>query len=196
MEEEKFSPDESLKLIQSMIDKTKDAVAGDSFYFLLWGWLVFAASVSQYILKVVLQSPHHYYVWSLMFLGAILSAIYGYRKGKGRKVKTYVEELLQYIWVSIFLTYILFGVIFAKTGWENCYTFFISLYAIGSYVSGRALNFKPLVWGAIGAWVAAFISVFVNSDTKILLTTAAIVMSYIIPGHLLSMKYNNQFKSI
>jgi len=196
MEQEKFSPGESLRLIQSMIDKTKDAVAGDSFYFLLWGWLVFAASISQYILKVVLQSPHHYYVWSLMFLGALLSGIYGYRKGKGRKVRTYVEELLQYIWVSILLTYILFGVIFAKTGWDNCYTFFISLYAIGSYVSGRALNFKPLVWGAAGAWVTAFISVFVDSDTKILLTTAAIVMSYIIPGHLLSIRHNNQLKSI
>jgi hypothetical protein len=196
MEDEKFSPGESLKLIQSMIDKTKDTVAGDSFYFLLWGWLVFAASMAQYVLKVILRSPYHYYVWSLMILGAFISGIYGYRQGKNRKVRTYVEELLQYIWVSIFLTYLLFGLIFTKTGWENCYTFFISLYAIGSYVTGRAIKFPPLVWGAAGAWLTALASIWVDTDTKILLTTLAILVSYIIPGHLLNLKHNKQPKTI
>jgi hypothetical protein len=37
MEERKFSPEQSLALIQSMIDKAKNTAADDSFYFLLWG---------------------------------------------------------------------------------------------------------------------------------------------------------------
>jgi len=42
--EENFSPEESLQFIQTMIDKAKDSVADKSFYFLLWGWLVFIAA--------------------------------------------------------------------------------------------------------------------------------------------------------
>src|SRR5882724_8412128 len=102
MEEESLSPQDSLQLIQSMIDKAKDTVADDSFYFLLWGWLVFAASIIQYILKVIVQTPYHYLAWTLMFAGIIGSALYGAKQDKKRKVKTYVEEVLDYLWLGIF----------------------------------------------------------------------------------------------
>ncbi len=195
MEDEKFSPGESLKLIQSMIDKAKDTVADDSFYFLLWGWLVFAASVSQYILKVIFHSPHHYYVWLLMIVGFVLSIYYGFKGHRTRKVKTYVEELMSYLWISISFTYILFAFIFSSTGWDNCSPFFMSLYAIGTYITGRALKFSPLVWGSVGSWILAAASTFVAPDTKILLGAVAIAISYIVPGHLLRMKYKSHPKT-
>ena len=49
MQEESFSPEESLQVIQTMIEKTKSKVVDNSFYFLLWGWLVFIASIGQFI---------------------------------------------------------------------------------------------------------------------------------------------------
>jgi hypothetical protein len=45
--EKELSPQESIELIQTMINKTKGVVADDSFYFLLWGWLVFACCLGQ-----------------------------------------------------------------------------------------------------------------------------------------------------
>lgn len=189
MEEEKFSAEESLQLIQSMIDKTKNTVADDSFYFLLWGWLVFAACFIQFVLKVIVKSPYHYTAWLLMFVGIIFSIIHGRNENKNRKVKTYVEELLNYLWISIFFSYILFGFIFARYGWENCYAFYMGLYAIGSFVTGRTLKFSPLVWGGIGSWFLAIASTFASYDTNILLSAAAILVSYIIPGYLLKNKY-------
>ena len=187
--EEELSPESSLRLIHQMIDKAKNTVADDSFYFLLWGWLVFVASISQYVLKVVFQSPYHYTVWGLMIVGIIVSVIHGFMMNKKRTVKTYVEELLDYLWISIFLSYILFGFIFARTGWQNCYPFYMMLYAMGSFVSGRALKFSPLVWGAIVSWILAMISTFTSYDTNILLCGLAVLASNIIPGYLLKNKY-------
>jgi hypothetical protein len=189
MQEQPLSPESSLQIIQNMIDKAKNSVADDSFYFLLWGWLVFIASIGQFVLKVIVKSPYHYVVWSLMIVGVIASAIYGYRESRNAKVKTYVNELLDYLWIGIFLSYILFGFIFARTGWENCYPFYMSLYAIGSYVSGRALKFPPLVWGGLASWLLAIISTFTPYDLNILLCGLAVLFSNIIPGYLLKNKY-------
>jgi hypothetical protein len=191
MQDESLSPQDSLVLIQSMIDKAKNTVAHDSFYFLLWGWLVFIASITQYILKVVVQTPYHYIAWSLMFVGIIVSAIYGARQNKKRKVSTYIGELLNYLWTSIFVCFILLGFIFARLGWQDCYSFYILMYSIGTFVSGRALKFPPLVWGAVGCWILAIISTFTGFDMNILLGSLAILVSYIIPGHLLRSKYRH-----
>ena len=54
MTEEKFSPQESLRLIQSMIDKTKQDISDNSIYFLVWGWITFVACAGQFVLKAYL----------------------------------------------------------------------------------------------------------------------------------------------
>jgi hypothetical protein len=189
MEEEKYSPQDSLRLIQSMIDKAKNTVADDSFYFLLWGWLVFAASVVQYVMKVIMHSPYHYLAWCLMFVGFVVSTWYGYTQHRQKKVKTYIEDLLDYLWISLLITYVLISFIFARTGWENCSPIYILLYSLGNFVTGRVLKFSPLVWGAVVCWALAVISTFTDFDTKILLGALAVLCSNIIPGFLLKKKY-------
>jgi hypothetical protein len=192
MQEEAFSPEQSIRLIQSMIDKTKNTVADDSYYFLLWGWLVLIACMSQYILKVIVRTPYHPMVWYLMFLGIIFSIIHGFKQNRERKVKTYVEEMLDHLWISIFFSFVMFGFIFARMGWQNCYSFYMLLYAVGSFVTGRTLKFPPLVWGAVGSWLLALLSTFTSFDLNMLLCGAAIIVSYIIPGYLLRNKYRKQ----
>lgn len=189
MKEEQFSPEDSLQLIQSMIDKAKNTVADNSFYFLLWGWLVFIASLVQFVMKVILHSPYHYLAWCLMFVGLVASTWYGYNEHRQKRVRTYVGELLNYLWIGILMSYVLIGFIFARTGWENCSPFYMLLYALGNFVSGRALKFAPLVWGAIACWVLAVIATFTSFNTNILLGALAILCSNIIPGFLLKKKF-------
>jgi hypothetical protein len=192
MEEENFSPEKSLLVIQSMIDKTKASVADNSFYFLLWGWLVFLASIGQYVLKVIFDSPWHPVVWSINIIGIVVSAYHGIKEGKKRRVKNYIDESLDYLWIAIVIAYFLFGFAFARIGWQNCYTFYMLLYGIGSFVTGRLLKFSPLVWGAMASWALSLVSTFMSFDINILLCAAAILVSYIIPGYLLRKKYKEQ----
>lgn len=189
MQDEHFSPQESLLIIQTMIDKAKNTVADNSFYFLLWGWLVFAASLLQFILKVIIQFPYHYAAWSLMLVGGVVSVFHSVKENRNKKVKTYIEEVLNYLWIGIVISYILLVIIFSRTGWHNSFPFYMMMYAIGSYVTGRALKFSPLVWGAMGSWILAIVSTFTSYDVNILLGALAILVSYIIPGYLLRNKY-------
>ena len=61
--EENFNPQQSLELIESMINRAKDKFAEDGFSYLLWGWVVFACSIAEFMLLHFFQYPYHYMVW-------------------------------------------------------------------------------------------------------------------------------------
>jgi len=191
-----MEPQESLLLIQSMIDRAKNSVVDKSFYFLLWGWLVFIGCILQFTLKVIVQTDLHPVAWNIMYIGFIVSFWYGRRERKRKIVKTYVDETLQNTWITVGISQTLVVFIFLRRGgWENCYTIFILLYSIGCFITGRTLKFPPLVWGAIICWGLAILSTFTTYDTNILICAAAILVSYIIPGYLLRSQYRKTIKS-
>jgi hypothetical protein len=193
--ETELSPEESLKVIQSMINKTKDAVADDSFYFLLWGWLVFGCCVGQYVLKIFLHYPNHSVVWFLMPVGGVVSWIYGAQQSKTQKVKSFVNESLEYLWLALAISFIVLVIINVGSGaWQTAFTYYILLYAIGTFVSGSLIRFKPLVYGGLINFALAAASVRFSFDNQLLIGALAILISYIIPGHLLRMRYQKQKK--
>lgn len=194
MPTEYLSPQQSIDLIQSMISKTKNAAADSSVFFLLWGWVVFIACILQYVLKNVVHYHYHYYAWFIILIGLVGSMYLGYKKSKTAKVKTYISESVEQLWISIGITYFALAFIFIKIGYENAFTFYILLYGIGCFVTGRLIKFSPLVWGGIGAWLLAVLSAYLDYDSNILVTAASILISYIIPGYLLRNKYQKQQK--
>lgn len=189
MQQENFSPQQSIDLIQSMILKTKNTVADSSVFFLLWGWVVFIACLLQYFLKNIVHYQYHYYAWLMIIIGIAGSVYLGSQQDKKTKVKTYIDESIDHLWMSIGITYLALGLIFAKIGYENAFTFYILLYGIGCFVTGRLIKFTPLVWGGIGAWLLAILSAYLDYNSNILITAVSILISYIIPGYLLRMKY-------
>lgn len=62
---------------------------------------------------------------------------------------------------------------------------FILLYGLGTFVSGRLLQFKPLVVGGIINWIPVCAAVFFSFDYQMLFAAAAISSSYLLPGYLL-----------
>ncbi len=193
--EPEFSPEESLKIIANMISKSKGSVADNSFYFLLWGWLVLVCCIGQYILKVFLSNPNHSMVWLLMPVGGIISGIYGSRQAKQLKSKTFVTEAIQILWMALGITFFVLIIInFAGFSWNYAFTYYILVYAIGTFVTGKLLQFKPLIIGGLINFVLSAISIRFSFNDQLLLGALAILISYIIPGHLLRAKYQNQKK--
>jgi hypothetical protein len=193
-EEKKLSPEESLSLISSMINKTKDVVADNSFYFLFWGWLVFICCLTSFVLKIYFQYPNHYMVWFLMPVGGLLSAMYSTRQAKTKRARSFVDESLDYLWIALAIAFLLMVLIniIGKNGWETAFTYYILLYGIGTFVTGKLLKFKPLVVGSLINFALAVVSVKFDADYKLLIGSLAILTSYIIPGHLLRMRYKKQ----
>ena len=189
MAEEKFSPEQSLQFIQSMISKTKQDMSDNSIYFLVWGWLTFIACTGQFILKHIFQYEKHYVVWTVIIIGILFSIYQGRKEDRKIKVKTYIGDSIKHLWAGMAISFFVLGMILTRLGWDTViFPFFIMLYGLGTFVSGSIIRFKPLIIGGILAWGLAIGATWVNYDYQMLFGAAAILVSYIIPAYMLRNK--------
>src|SRR5438094_756723 len=106
--DEEFSPQESLKLIRSMIESTKHSISDKSHFFLLWGYATFIGSVLQYYLLAILKSPYHPIAWLITPFAIMLHVIFIFRDKKRERVKTFISEATGYVWFIIMCSYLIF----------------------------------------------------------------------------------------
>jgi len=185
-----FSPQESLQLITSMIETTKSSISDSSHFFLLWGWATMIGCLVQYYLLAIVHYEHHYYAWFVTPIAVILHVIFIYKYEKRERVKTFISEGNSYVWIIIGLSFMALFAVFTKIGWQYSFPFYIMLYGIGTFISGSLIKFKPMKIGGLACLVLVAITPFLDYTFQILLAAFAILISYIIPGHLL----RNQFR--
>lgn len=191
-----LSPRESLRLITEMIETTKNSISDSSHYFLLWGWAVVIGCVTQYYLMAVANYSRHYYAWLVTPVAIVLHFIFVYRDSKRDRVKTFINEANAYLWTSVGLSFFVLGFVFSKIGWQYCFPFYILLYAVGTFVSGSLIKFRPLVIGGLICFALVVIAVYQPYDHQILIAAFAIIISYVIPGHMLRYQYKKQKTSL
>ncbi len=84
-----FSPEDGLKTIYAMISSTRNTIGENYLFYLLWGYLVGLACISEYILMKVVHYEQHYMVWPvLMGLGMVLSGVLTLRRQKRSTYKS------------------------------------------------------------------------------------------------------------
>ena len=193
MTEEKISPQESFRLIQSMIDKTRQSLTNNSFYFLLWGWLVFTAALLHFSLMKFTDFAYPYIVWNLMWVGAVASIIKGIKMGKTETVKTYISDTMKYFGISIGIIYAGLVFIFSQLQlWEFAYPVYILVYAVTCFFMGSIMQFPFLKWAGLSCLGIMIASVYAGYEWQLLLMALAVLISYVIPGHILNAKYRRQ----
>ena len=190
-----FSAEQSLKVIQSMIQKAKNDVANNSFYLLLWGWLIFAAALSHFALMKFTNFEHPYIAWNLMWVGGIASAIKGIKDSRKTAVKTFVGEAMKNFGISQAILYGGLIFIFGKYDlWNISFAFYILMYAVACFFMGTLLQFPLLKWTGLLCLPIIVVALYVSFEWQLLLLALAILISYIIPGHVLSAKEKLQNK--
>lgn len=193
MNEETFSPEQSLKVIQSMLEKTKQDFSENAFYLLLWGWLIFIAAISEYCLMKFFNYPQHYLVWNLMWIGAIISVVAGIRKGRKKKVETYMDRTMMYFGIGCGFMFSILVFIFSYYKlWEYVFPIYFLLFGFLSFISGAIIRYVPLRWAGAFCWAISIVSVFAKYDVQLLLMGLVILVSYIIPGYLIKKEYKKQ----
>lgn len=188
--ETNLTQQQSLKIIQEMIATSKNNLKDNSFFFLLWGWLVLIASLSNFVL-IQIGHEYAYLPWPvLMILGGITSGVAGYRIGKKAKVISHVDKMVMFLWwgFMVVMMIILFMAGFNKIDWNVTHPLIISLYGLGTFVSGGVLKFKPLIIGGIASWIISIIAFFVTPEYVLLLIALSIIIAYLIPGYMLKAK--------
>ncbi len=184
--------EKQLQLIEEMITTAKGNLKDGNIFYLIWGWLVLVAALLNYYLLNFTDYPNHWIGWpTLMTLGAIISIIVGFKMEKKRTVKTYVDRAIGYLWIGFGATLLVLIISMQQLGVLKTYPILILLYGLGTFVSGGILKFKPLIIGGVLCWIIGALAVYANFSQQLLLISLAVIVSYIIPGHLLGAKPKN-----
>jgi len=191
--EKEFTNQQSLEMIQSMINISRRNFRKEGFYYILWGSLFFIAALVQYIIYTVYKSELHWLSWMVAgALAVVINFFIMWKKNNVPKVKTYIDRVNFYLWTG-FVTSILFIGFLAS---QQILTpiqinpLIIMLYGFTTFISGGMLRFKWLIAGGIVAWIMAGVSGFQTYETQMLLVAATILLSYLIPGIML--KYSKE----
>tara|TARA_R110002033_G_C3865283_1_gene236822 strand:+ start:148 stop:717 length:570 start_codon:yes stop_codon:yes gene_type:complete len=179
-----LTPTESLKVISEAINQTKENIKDQSFYYIMWGWLISIASFTHYVL-LFKDFKQSYLPWLiLMPIGWIVSITYAMKKEKSLKYETYLDVFLKNLWIVIGISFI--GIIFISSSLKvNPTSFILLLAGIGTLVSGLTMKFKPLSIGGIMLFIFSIVSLFVGNSETLLVNGIAIIFGYLIPAYLL-----------
>jgi len=189
MEERQLSQQESLLLIQQMIQTAKKEQKDDGKGWIVWGWMLFAASLLT-IVNLHSKWFSTYFFWNLFGVATIIIFIYETVNTlffkKKIKVRTYTKDLFEKLNAGFFIC-LMFIIVAINTGVPPTkgFALLISLYAFWILIYGSALNFKPSVIGAYLTWAFGVAALFVKTFEMVMAMHAlGVLFGYIIPGHI------------
>lgn len=185
--DEKMTGEESLRIITEMINKTKINIRQSSFHLLFWGWLIFACSLTDYLLWKFTDFTHPYYVWILVFPGTVVSLGYGFITGRKTTVQTYADRIYMWTWMGFMISAIVLFIIQWKR-MDLLAPYILLLAGFPTFISGIILKFKPLVAGGIIFWIISVIVSFAGPSIAPLGMPVAVITGYLIPGYILKNK--------
>jgi len=206
-----MSEQESLQLITTMINKAKESYYDTGISAMMWGAVIAICSLEKLAeLQFGYSLPFDIY---LLTFAAVIPQIYlSIKENKSKKVKSYDDTYLDYIWLSfgicIFLVIMISNVIqnnlnplienvnaAGHRDWtqfrlgEYIMSFYLMLYGLPTFITGAACRFKPMLWGGLFCWVSCIAALFTEIRIDLLLTALSAILAWLIPGILMQKEY-------
>lgn len=182
--EQPMTPEMSLRVINDMIQQAKQSFSRMSFYFLLWGGLFLAATLTEYFVATA-GLPNGWLGWPILgTLGGIIAAVHGSREGRKAGASSFTDRVFAWVWGSFTLTLVI--VIISCVAMEQRPGPWVSIITgMPTLISGGILRFRPLMVGGMLFWALGLLSLFVWPEHGALLFGLALLLGYIVPGILL-----------
>ncbi|HEY6505283.1 MAG TPA: hypothetical protein VIZ28_15015 [Chitinophagaceae bacterium] len=208
--EKELTGKESLELIAMMINKAKDSYYDTGVSAIMWGAVIAFCSLERLAeLQFGYRLPFDIYL--LTIVAVIPQVIFSIREKKERKVKSYDDAYMDYIWlgfgICIFLMIFIINSVFSVwgpvaeeyknlSGHRSAFQFsefiaplFLLLYGLPTFITGAACKFRPMLWGGLFCWACCIIAIYTTMKIDLLLTAASAIMAWLVPGILMEKEY-------
>lgn len=192
-EPETMSHEQGLHLIEQMIATAKNEHRERGDGWLLWGWLLFGASIASVVLMRLALARYIGNVWTGMLALGLLVGLFTFllRRRRREPVRTYAGELLSRISTGFFASLLSMVAAAYLSGQGTAFGYYYILYAFWMFIYGSVLRFRPLLVGAVVNWAAALLIFWVNDFYYTMIISAvAVLIGYLIPGYLLRRQYH------
>jgi hypothetical protein len=183
--------EQQLALISQMISTARKQFTDNSFIYLLWGWAVALAALAEFALMEA-KFGNHAIVWLVAIPVALVGqVVFLSRRKKKEQAVSHMDKVMGYIWVAVGAS---MAVVLSSQGVMQMSTYpaLILLYGIGTFISGALMNLKPMQVGAVCCWIISAVAFHVTFEYQLLLLSLSLILSYIIPGHILQNRFRKQ----
>ncbi len=217
--EKELTPQESLQLIEGMIQKTKATYHDKGISALLWGIVVTIASLVTYA-RIEYDFKLGFDIWLVVLFAIIPQIFISIQEKRKIKIRKHDDEAIDAVWIVYAIT--IFGLVAYQSivptatatiinneGWQliKHYTnaskpdeiitpfapsfssIFILIYAFPTFITGLVKKFKPMIIGGIISYVAFIVSLYTETKYDMLLCALAAICNWLIPGIILRRRY-------
>jgi len=183
---------QSSQSINEMIQGLQKKTMNRGIFFILWGWVMFYSGFVGYIVREVLLS-HNFekFLGGFGKVSGLLVLVYTfyYILEQRKKGLTYIGISLLYVWISMVGCFVLINLIqynvLHQINFELQHPLFMVMTAFSIVITGRILQYKPVIIGGIIFGLIALISSYFKLSYQLLLESCAWLIAFVIPGHYL-----------
>lgn len=204
--ENELTEEQSLLLIQQMINTARNSYHGSGINPILWGSVITICSIVTY-LRIEFGFRLLFDIWWLTLVALVVQIFLTIRAGRNSKVRSYKDEALDFTWlgfgICIFLlvhininagtavyklvkAYEAFGgtdIAFNYSSFTSAH--FLILYGLPTFITGGIMKFKPMLWGGVLCWICSIICAYTNLKVDMLLTAISAIFAWLVPGIIL-----------
>jgi hypothetical protein len=193
MDNESLTPEESIALITRTIQQTKYRFVENGHILIMWGVLICAASLAQFILLRLEHYTINYFPYFIMPLGGVYTYLYYGRKQKKNNLPvTIIGRILRVLGTVLGINFLVLGFIYWKELGAALFPIFFIFLALLVIIMGAAIKFKPFLIGGIILNLTGFALFFVELEYHPVIMSAAAVITIVIPGLILNRTKSNQ----
>lgn len=187
MQDRELTPQESMQVIEQMLETTrKRLIRGSGVPSLIWGYTTLFTSLLIYVLARYTWDYRISYLWLLIpILGGSLTWI-NHRKKKNTEtyVRTQIEKFIDIVWFVIGTNMILICI----WGYRlPILSLMLILNGMGTAIMGFTCNLKVFKYSSIFGMIVGYIFLarLLPGNTKLLCFGIAFFFMHCLPGHYL-----------
>lgn len=192
MDKTTFNASDSIKTIEAAINDAKTLKTGASFYYILWGIILFIYFLIHSLIILIPEfrgTIMETFNWVLFPIGGLLSFL---NKSKDRKEETYVPQL-EKVYLFAFTGFaFMYGILtFASSYLSSSIAIMFFPLIIGStvYIVGGISRHRISMIGGIFSMLLTVISILSIIEIQYLIASLACISTCIFPG--ISMRKSN-----
>ena len=193
MENQNFTSDEQISIIENSLKHSSKQKTGASNYYIIWGAILPAYFIVQF-LNVHFRTDFTALLsdisMSFYVLGGLLSLLQSRKDDKNETVVPLNEKVYKYAWIGASIGIGVISII--SHGYSNNFIelfciIILLIFGLINFIIGGVTNFKPLIIGGVLSMLLIILIPLSTIDYKFLITAIGILFNCLIPG--LMMKY-------
>ena len=214
MAEKPLTEQESLLIIQQMINRAKSNFVDTGIGPILWGAVITVCSSVQAI-KIYYDLEMPFDIWLLALFALIPQVFISIKERKERKAKGWDDDIMSYVWICFGIGIFVVNFVnnrmdaelnyalseytkFSGKGVPNTWSFgtcfLLFVYGFPTIITGAARKQRWMLAGGIFCWTSAIVASFTPTYVDFILMAFAAALSWLIPGIMIRTKYMQQKK--